>query len=92
MSIIDDLIGLQEEAEELHKLVVQIRERIHRMLYQEWCKWTHDDERCWKTECGAAICFKDGGPAENRQKYCYHCGRIIEVVPAREEDVDNDCD
>jgi acyl-coenzyme A synthetase/AMP-(fatty) acid ligase len=28
----------------------------------------------WQTECGQAWCFTEGGPAENGQNFCHHCG------------------
>ena len=55
------------------------------------CTWTQDKwYDYWETSCGQAFVLTEGGPIENGEIYCYHCGRLIEVVPAPWEDVDDD--
>lgn len=50
------------------------------------CRWTppsaeDDDIDAWRTGCGHAWQFIDGGPAENQQRFCGYCGgALVEVV------------
>ena len=41
------------------------------------CRWREDEDGVWATSCGQAWEFTDGGPAANRVRYCYHCGRVV---------------
>jgi len=53
------------------------------------CRWTEDEEGDWHTQCDEAFVFIEGGPVENRQRYCGYCGGTIIVVPyvePKEED------
>ena len=45
----------------------------------EPCKWTLDDDESntWASGCGELWSFIDGGPAENRVKYCHGCGKPV---------------
>lgn len=55
------------------------------------CKWTETVDGPWATGCGHIFEFYDGGPEENRQKFCGYCGEPIEVVKYVEpEDGDED--
>ena len=45
------------------------------------CRWTEDDEGDWSTQCDEVFFFFEGGPIENRQRYCGYCGGAIIVVP-----------
>ena len=46
---------------------------------QQECKWTFDDDESntWASGCGELWSFIDGGPAENRVKYCHWCGKPV---------------
>ena len=59
-------------------------------MADEACVWTwQDDWDCpyWETACGEAFVFTDGGPAENRCKFCPYCGKkLAEVIPPVEDD------
>jgi hypothetical protein len=46
---------------------------------QQECKWTFDDDESntWASGCGELWSFIDGGPAENRVKYCHGCGKPV---------------
>jgi len=52
------------------------------------CEW-HETDYAWETGCGEAFVFIEGGPAENKMRYCPYCGRaiaVIVVVPPADED------
>jgi hypothetical protein len=69
-------------SEEKHDLLEAIRTHL---AHTEACKWTFDDEESntWASGCGELWSFIDGGPAENRVKYCHGCGKPVEIgVPA----------
>lgn len=45
------------------------------------CVWTQEfDGEVWDTQCGGANVFEDGGPNENKYRFCPYCGHPIEVV------------
>lgn len=46
------------------------------------CEWKEDDEGVWHTGCGNAWEFTDGGPYDNRQKFCGYCGGFLVNLPA----------
>ncbi|WP_312839312.1 hypothetical protein [Pantoea piersonii] len=54
------------------------------------CIWSYDyGDNFWSAACGEAWCFTDGGPEENRVKFCQGCGRPIALERQereREED------
>ena len=44
----------------------------------ETCAWTyHALYDAWDTCCGEVYCFIDGGPSENRMRFCPFCGKPI---------------
>lgn len=47
----------------------------------EPCTWTLDDElsETYASRCGELWSFIDGGPIENRVRYCHHCGRPVKL-------------
>ncbi len=53
------------------------------------CCWTDDGDGLWETECGEAFVFTDGGPAENKAKFCPYCGKPLDVTPQTEETPDD---
>jgi hypothetical protein len=49
------------------------------------CTWRYDPDGYWQTECGDQFCFSEGGPTENRVKFCHYCGRgMVESAYANE--------
>ena len=51
------------------------------MAKNEVCEWKQDAlEGYWETGCGKLYEFMEGGPTENRQKYCGYCGKRIKEV------------
>jgi hypothetical protein len=57
----------------------------------ETCTWKFDPDGYWQTECGDQFCFSEGGPAENRVKFCHYCGReMVESVYANQADEEGD--
>ena len=46
---------------------------------QQECKWTFDDDESntWASGCGELWTYIDGGPSENRVKYCHGCGKPV---------------
>lgn len=52
-----------------------------REVAQEPCKWQLDDEESgtWESGCGELWSFIDGGPVENRVRFCHGCGKPVEV-------------
>ncbi len=53
-------------------------------LLKRPCAWTEDGDGVWQTACGEAFVFTDGGPAENRARFCPYCGRPLEAIDLRE--------
>jgi hypothetical protein len=55
------------------------------------CTWTYDPDGYWQTQCGDQFCFSEGGPTENRVKFCHYCGReMVESVYANQADEEGD--
>lgn len=47
------------------------------------CKWTHDEpEYSWDSACGEKWSFIDGGPEDNRVRFCQGCGKSVELAPS----------
>ena len=46
------------------------------------CDWSLDDEEngIWQSTCGEMWSFIDGGPKENRVRFCHGCGKSVDVV------------
>jgi ribosomal protein S27AE len=46
------------------------------------CAWTLEDEdgRAYQTSCGEMFEFTDGGPVENKAKFCQYCGKALVVA------------
>lgn len=45
------------------------------------CVWTEDiTGDFWESACGETWTFIDGGPAENKARFCHGCGHPIEAV------------
>lgn len=40
------------------------------------CLWT-DEVDYWHSACGEDWCFVDGGPTENRVRFCQGCGKPV---------------
>ena len=51
----------------------------------QWCDWTEDEDGNWASACGETWCFTEGGPKENRVKFCHGCGDRVRLRPAQEE-------
>ena len=50
------------------------------MRMSDKCKWIYDEYHdYWDTKCGEGQIFTDGGPKENKYRYCPYCGKEIEV-------------
>jgi hypothetical protein len=54
-------------------------------IESETCKWTFDsvewEANKWDSDCGESYYFVDGGPDENKMKFCCYCGKsLIETV------------
>ena len=45
------------------------------------CHWdlADDESEMWETDCGNAFQFTDGGPADNKFRYCCYCGWSLKV-------------
>jgi hypothetical protein len=55
------------------------------------CTWKYDSDGYWQTECGDQFCFSEGGPTENRVKFCHYCGKtMLESIYANEVDEESD--
>lgn len=47
------------------------------------CEWTFDDgDYFWSSSCGEGWQFTDGGPEENRVKFCQGCGGLLRIAAA----------
>lgn len=54
------------------------------------CEWyqAEPDANCWSSSCGQDFQFNDGGPLENRCKFCHFCGKTLVEKFWTEEDED----
>lgn len=57
------------------------------------CEWTEEDPwgvmaGTYESSCGELWMFTEGGPEENRVRYCHACGKPVTVkhYPLRESD------
>lgn len=59
----------------------------------EACTWQLTDHEAliWESSCGEAWSFIDGGPEENRVRFCQGCGKPVTVVSTDEEPEDDIC-
>jgi hypothetical protein len=49
------------------------------------CRWTYDENLdMYETACGQGWAFTEGGLKDNKVRYCYHCGRVVEEVKGHE--------
>lgn len=50
------------------------------------CVWTYDDiDDKWDTDCGEARQFTEGGPTENKARFCCYCGGKLVAKPIETE-------
>lgn len=64
-----------------HKFVEPKRELTPLKQAQERiksCPWSYDEY--WSSPCGVEFVFDNDGPTENKFKFCYGCGKPIEIV------------
>jgi hypothetical protein len=56
------------------------------------CVWRQDDEGNWFADdpCSAGWQFITGGPSDNDMSFCPVCGRPLEAVPYKNEEVDDE--
>lgn len=49
---------------------------------QDVCEWHFDDEYevVWESSCGELWSFIDGGPKENRVRFCHGCGKPVALA------------
>ena len=50
------------------------------------CAWVSVDEEYYDTSCDNAFVFIDGGPVDNKFKFCPYCGEPIKVLKQEERD------
>lgn len=44
------------------------------------CRWEADEDGNWWSSCGEGFTFIDGGPVENRLRFCPYCGKRLECA------------
>jgi hypothetical protein len=56
------------------------------------CTWRQDDEGNWFADapCIGSGVFDLGGPVDNDMHFCPTCGRPLEAVPYKNEEVDDE--
>jgi len=59
----------------------ELLSRIDRYLATGGCKWLKDFDGIYSTGCNQHFVFEDGGPVDNKFKFCYHCGKDIVLPP-----------
>ncbi len=58
-----------------------LKARIVELEHPTPCRWTYNEaEDRWNGTCGKRWHFDDGGPAENRMRYCPDCGHPLALV------------
>jgi len=53
----------------------------HRDFKRTPCRWEQDMDGVWQTGCDNMFIFYEGGPIENRMKFCPYCGHHIGEMP-----------
>jgi hypothetical protein len=51
------------------------------MQIKSSCQWSEDSDGNWDTACGETFTFTDGGPKENRARWCPYCGGELVAAP-----------
>jgi hypothetical protein len=72
-------------------MVRDFKLRADALAPPEPCVWTLEDEdgSAYQTSCGEMFEFNDGGPAENKAKFCQYCGKALVVsAPPRADALD----
>jgi len=59
---------------------------------QHPCAWTEDVDGNYDTDCGQMFCFIEGGPSENKMRFCCYCGLVLVVVPRQPDILEDDDD
>jgi hypothetical protein len=53
------------------------------------CEWKRDSDfemgDTYHSSCGELWSFVDGGPTDNRVRYCHHCGKKVRLAAAPKE-------
>jgi hypothetical protein len=78
---------MQAEIDDWRELLRDAQEVVPSAV--EVCTWKLDgwDEGIWQSSCGEAWSFIDGGPVENRVRFCHGCGKPVAAMqPTTEED------
>lgn len=47
------------------------------------CDWTPDEDGNWHTGCGEEHVLNEGGPDDNRMRFCCYCGQMLNEKAAR---------
>jgi hypothetical protein len=72
---------LQCERNQLQVDITAARQEIETLKQEKPCVWTEDSSGdFWDSACGETWCFTDGGPSDNKARYCHGCGHPIEAV------------
>jgi hypothetical protein len=54
--------------------------------FSEKCKWRFVEDMCfYDTSCENAFTFIDGGPLENKFRFCPYCGNEIKLTKPEAE-------
>ena len=54
-------------------------------MNEEICEWSQEEESyIWESDCGGTFILEDGGPEENKMKYCCFCGKPLVQTPWEE--------
>lgn len=57
-----------------------LRERVKELENPKPCYWVEEDgDSYWESDCEHYWTFIDGGPVENKVKFCQGCGKPVEV-------------
>lgn len=57
---------------------------LERTTPQPACEWNEDEDGNWDTGCGNTFSFDEGGPEENKSKFCCYCGKGVKAVKFRD--------
>lgn len=57
---------------------------LERTTPQPACEWKEDEDGNWDTGCGNTFSFDEGGPEENKSKFCCYCGKGVKAVKFRD--------
>lgn len=76
-----ETMGMRVHAKDCARVLPEIRAALAGEGEAKRCTWTYDETHCaWDSSCGEKWILEDGGPNENRIRFCHGCSKPVEVA------------